>query len=71
MDTEAKVEYGNLFSLFNANLYGPEPEEVIDQEGLVETLEGLGLNPEDEYVLSQFRRWWSYYGGSLEEAAIA
>lgn len=70
MDTDTKAAYGNLFALFNKNLYGPEPGEEINQEGLVETLEGLELNPEDAYVMSQFRRWWAYYGGSLEETLV-
>lgn len=71
MDQDTQVVYGDLFSLFNKELYGPEPGEHIDQEGLVETLEGLDLNPEDEYVNRQFRRWWAYYGGSLQETSLS
>lgn len=70
MDQEAAVVYGDLFSLFTKELYGPEPGETIDQEGLRETLEGLDLNPEDQYINRQFRRWWGYYGGSLQEDVL-
>lgn len=65
MDQETQAVYGDLFSLFNREFFGPEPGESIDQEGLNETLEFIGLNPEDEYVQRQFRRWWAYYGGEV------
>lgn len=53
------------FALFNANLYGPEPGEPIDQDGLELTLQSLDLDPGDARVLAQFKRWWGYHGGSL------
>lgn len=66
MDTTDIVLSQDLFALFNKNLYGPEPGEKIDQEGLVETLLSLNLDPEIPHVLFQFKRWWRYWGGSLQ-----
>lgn len=66
---ESATLYGSdLFALFNKNLYGPEPGEQIDSEGLEETLQSLMLDPEDAYVQRQFKRWWAYYGGALKTA---
>lgn len=65
MDQEIAVVYGDLFSLFGKELFGPEPGEAIDEEGLAETLEFMDLNPEDGYVQRQFRRWWAYHGGQV------
>lgn len=59
----------DLFPVFTEFMFGPEPGEVINQEGLVETLEYMGLNPADPHVFASFKRWWSFHGGSLEEQA--
>lgn len=63
------VKEVDLFQLFDANLYGPEPKEEIDLEGLHFTLLTLDLDPEDSHVMAQFKRWWWYHGGLLAEEA--
>lgn len=60
-----------MFALFNKELFGPEPGELIDQEGLAETLEFIGLDADDSYVQRQFRRWWAYYGGAVGQTIYA
>jgi len=56
----------DLFSLFNREIYGPEPGEVMDLTCFEDTLVYLDLDPTSEFVRYQLGRWWKFWGGSLQ-----